>query len=166
MRPNGSPAVRSACRSSTGRSSRNRKTCWHGLPARREQGDGRPMAPLPAAPENAGASASPASSFAARQQAVELVRQARQAIAAGQLDQAEWLARQAEQLRVPDTAFAPGEDRPGLVLFDSAAVAAASVAGRGAGRRTSHPADGRQRRDPTAARYAPCTTPAMTRRET
>jgi general secretion pathway protein D len=49
---------------------------------------------------------------------VELVRQARQAIAAGQLDQAEWLARQAEQLRVPDTAFAPGEDRPGLVLFD------------------------------------------------
>ena len=37
---------------------------------------------------------------------------------AGQLDRAEWLARQAEQLHVPETAFAPGEDRPGLVLFD------------------------------------------------
>ena len=49
---------------------------------------------------------------------MELVRQARQAIAAGQLDRAEWLARQAEQLRVPESAFAPGEDRPGLVLFD------------------------------------------------
>ena len=84
----------------------------------REQGDGRQMAPPPAAPENAGVSASPASSLAARQQAVEWVRQARQAIAAGQLDRAEWLARQAEQLRVPESAFAPGEDRPGLVLFD------------------------------------------------
>ena len=28
------------------------------------------------------------------------------------------LARQAEQLRLPDSAFAPGEDRPGLVLLD------------------------------------------------
>ena len=28
------------------------------------------------------------------------------------------LARQAEQLRVPESAFAPGEDRPGLVLLD------------------------------------------------
>jgi general secretion pathway protein D len=54
----------------------------------------------------------------ARQQAMELVRQAREAIVAGQLDRAEAIARQADQLRLPDSAFAPGEDRPGLVLLD------------------------------------------------
>jgi len=69
------------------------------------------------------ASAVPASSpqapnLALRQQAVELVRQARQAIAAGQLDRAEMLARQAEQLNLPDAAFTPGEDRPGLLALD------------------------------------------------
>ena len=53
-----------------------------------------------------------------RQKAVELVRQAREAIAAGQLDRAEMLAHQAEQLRLPEAAFAPGEDRPALVLLD------------------------------------------------
>jgi general secretion pathway protein D len=53
-----------------------------------------------------------------RQQAVELVRQAREALAAGEMDRAEELARKAEQLRLPDTAFSPGEDRPGLVLLD------------------------------------------------
>ncbi len=84
----------------------------------RQEGDGRPMAPPPGVPGNAGGPVSPAPNLAVRQQTVELVRQARQAMAAGQLDRAEWLARQAEQLRVPDSAFAPGEDRPGLVLFD------------------------------------------------
>jgi hypothetical protein len=83
----------------------------------RQPSAGRPMAPPPAA-EKAGALPAPGPSIAARQQAVELVRQARQALVAGQLDRAEWFARQAEQLRVPDSAFAPGEDRPGLVLFD------------------------------------------------
>ncbi len=62
--------------------------------------------------------AAAAPTLAMRQQAVALVRQAREAIAAGQFDQAESLARQAEQLRLPDAAFAPGEDRPGLVLLD------------------------------------------------
>ena len=57
-------------------------------------------------------------SLAARQKALELVRQARGAMVAGQWDHAEDLARQAEQLRLPETAFAPGEDRPSLVLFD------------------------------------------------
>jgi general secretion pathway protein D len=63
-------------------------------------------------------SATPAPTIASRQQAVGLVHQAREAIAAGQLDRAESLARAAEQLRLPDSAFAPGEDRPGLVLLD------------------------------------------------
>jgi general secretion pathway protein D len=49
---------------------------------------------------------------------VELVRQSREALAAGQFDRAEELARKAEQLRLPDMAFSPGEDRPELVLSD------------------------------------------------
>ncbi len=52
-----------------------------------------------------------------RQRAVELIGQARDAIGAGRLDQAEMLARQAQQI-VPNTAFAPGEDCPELVLLD------------------------------------------------
>jgi general secretion pathway protein D len=48
----------------------------------------------------------------------ELVAQARDAQAAGDLDEAERLARAAQELRVPDAAFAAGEDRPGLVLLD------------------------------------------------
>ena len=55
-----------------------------------------------------------------KQQAVELLRQARQALAAGQLERAEYLARQAEQLHVPESAFAPTEDRPALLLMDLA----------------------------------------------
>ena len=62
--------------------------------------------------------AAPSSAVATRQQVVELVRQARDAIAAGQFERAESLARRAEQLHLPDSAFAPGEDRPGLVLLD------------------------------------------------
>lgn len=63
-------------------------------------------------------SAPPAPMMASRQDAVQLVRQAREAIAAGQLDQAEAFARRAQQMRLPDNAFAPGEDRPELVLLD------------------------------------------------
>jgi general secretion pathway protein D len=55
-----------------------------------------------------------------KQQAAELLRQARQALTAGQLDRAEYLARQAEQLHVPESAFAPAEDRPALLLMDLA----------------------------------------------
>ncbi len=58
------------------------------------------------------------STLALRQKAVELVRQSREAIALGQMDQAEMLARQAAQIRLPDGAFAPGEDCPKLVLLD------------------------------------------------
>ena len=48
----------------------------------------------------------------------ELVRQSREALAAGQLDRAEDLARKAQQSRCSDSASAPGEDRPELVLSD------------------------------------------------
>lgn len=59
-----------------------------------------------------------APTVAARQQVVEIIRKSREALNAGQIDQAESLARQAEQLRVPDSAFTPGEDRPGLLMLD------------------------------------------------
>ncbi|MBN1394317.1 MAG: hypothetical protein JW959_04790, partial [Pirellulales bacterium] len=65
------------------------------------------------------ASAPPANA-SVLQRAVQLVRLAREAIAAGDLNRAETLARQADAMRVPDSAFAPGEDRPGLVLLDLA----------------------------------------------
>ena len=57
-------------------------------------------------------------SLAGRQQAVELMRQIRRAMAAGQIAQAEFLCRQLDALRVPENAFAPGQDRPGLVFHD------------------------------------------------
>ena len=57
-------------------------------------------------------------SLAGRQQAVELMRQIRGALAAGQIDQAVTLCRQLDALRIPENAFAPGEDRPRLVFDD------------------------------------------------
>lgn len=88
------------------------------IAATRRQAAGREPALNTAAPGFATAMPSAAPTVATRQKAVELVRQAREAIAANQLDRAEAIARQAEQLRLPDAAFAPGEDRPGLVLLD------------------------------------------------
>lgn len=57
-----------------------------------------------------------APSLAAKQRAVELVRQARQAMQAGDLRLAEDYARQAERMQIPDAVFAPGEERPSAVL--------------------------------------------------
>ena len=67
---------------------------------------------------SAGLASSRAPSLAARQQVAQLVGQARQAIAAGNLIQAEAFARRAQTLGVPDMAFASGGDRPGLVLHE------------------------------------------------
>ena len=57
-------------------------------------------------------------SIAGRQQAVELMRQVRGALAAGQTDRAVDLCRQLDALRIPENAFGPGKDRPGLVFDD------------------------------------------------
>ena len=89
------------------------------IAAARKQGVGRPIATTASEPGFASASA-PAANVATRRQAVELIRQAREAIAAGDLNRAESLARRADTLRLPDSAFAPDEDRPGLVLLDLA----------------------------------------------
>ena len=53
-----------------------------------------------------------------KQQTEALLRQSRQALAEGDAIRAERLARQAHDLGVPDTAFAPNEDRPALVMLD------------------------------------------------
>lgn len=57
-------------------------------------------------------------SLAGRQQAVELMRQIRAALAAKQVGQAEFLCRRLDALQIREDAFAPGEDRPGLVFRD------------------------------------------------
>jgi general secretion pathway protein D len=57
-------------------------------------------------------------SMAARQKAAELVRQARMALAAGDAHTAEDLAHRAQNLQVPESLYAPQEDRPSYVLRD------------------------------------------------
>jgi len=52
-----------------------------------------------------------------KQRAIDLARQARLAMAQGDLAAAEQMARQGESL-APDTVFGPSEDRPTLVLLD------------------------------------------------
>ena len=72
-------------------------------------------------PPVAGAQPIPAPAAAAadpRSQCLDLVRQARTALVAGDLDRAERLAHEAESLAVPDSAFGPQDDRYWLVLLD------------------------------------------------
>jgi general secretion pathway protein D len=57
-------------------------------------------------------------SLAARQQAVEWMRQIRAAMARQQIEQAAALCRQLQALQIPESAFAPGEDTPGRVFED------------------------------------------------
>jgi general secretion pathway protein D len=87
------------------------------IAAARRQANPSPDASAPGSAV-AESSETSAPSLAAKQKAAELSRAARDALEAGQLGRAETLARQAEQLGVPDSAFARGEDRPGLVLLD------------------------------------------------
>ncbi|HEX4142821.1 MAG TPA: hypothetical protein VHY91_04660 [Pirellulales bacterium] len=56
----------------------------------------------------------------AKQQALELTRQARAALAEGQIDRAEQFGRQATALKVPGESFGPQEDRPELVIIEVA----------------------------------------------
>ncbi|MFZ5831181.1 MAG: hypothetical protein ACOY3P_13910, partial [Planctomycetota bacterium] len=52
-----------------------------------------------------------------RRQALALVRQAREALQAGQFPFAESLAQQAERLRLPDSVYGP-QDQPGRILYE------------------------------------------------
>jgi general secretion pathway protein D len=91
------------------------------------RGAGLAAEPSPAA--NPSGPATLGISLAAKQQVTELVRQARAALANGQLDQAESLAKQAEQMRIPDSSFQSREDRPALVLLDIRQARQRSLAG-------------------------------------
>ena len=55
---------------------------------------------------------------ATRQEMNRLLHGARSALAAGNIQQADMLAKAAVNLQIPEAMFAPGEDRPGLVLLD------------------------------------------------
>ena len=78
--------------------------------ARTSTGGRAPSVPAP--------SAGPAPSMAAKQRAQQLARAAQGALAAGDLARAEDLAGRAVTMQVPDSAFAPGDVRPGLVLLE------------------------------------------------
>jgi hypothetical protein len=53
-----------------------------------------------------------------KQQVLDLVKQSREAFAAGDLTRAEQLARDADALGVSDKEFGPQDDRPWLVLME------------------------------------------------
>jgi len=53
-----------------------------------------------------------------RQEALELVRKAREALAAGQYQWAEDLAKRAARMRLPDEVFGPPENQPGQLLYE------------------------------------------------
>jgi general secretion pathway protein D len=55
---------------------------------------------------------------ATKEQALRLTSQARAALAAGELELAGQLARQAEALAIPNAAFSPQDDRPGIVALE------------------------------------------------
>ena len=53
-----------------------------------------------------------------RQEALELVRKSREALAAGQYQWAEDLAKRAARMRLPDEVFGPPENQPGQLLYE------------------------------------------------
>jgi general secretion pathway protein D len=75
----------------------------------------RPMGPPPADSGNA-VPAGLGASQAARQRATTLMQQIRRALASGQIDQAEFMCRQLDAMRIREKDFAPGEDTPGRVF--------------------------------------------------
>ena len=68
-------------------------------------------------------------SLAAKQNVLQLLRDARAAYAAGDLAAADAYARAAIAMQVPESAFAPNEDRPGMVLLEIQKARAAGPSG-------------------------------------
>ncbi|MCE9607579.1 MAG: hypothetical protein K8U03_22045, partial [Planctomycetia bacterium] len=80
-----------------------------------------PLAASPAAPASVNAPvAVPNGDPGRKQRALELVRQARGALSAGDIRQADAFAREADALGVPDKEFGPQDDRAWLVLMEIA----------------------------------------------
>lgn len=103
--------------------------------------------PLPAvaALPPTGDTASPASLAERKTRCLDLVREARAALAAGELERAEALARQAESLGVPDSEFGAQDDRYFLVFLEvdkQRRRGMATPAGGGMAIATDHPGGG------------------------
>lgn len=79
-----------------------------------------PAVPNLTTPNTAPAAAAPfaANAGSQKQRVLEMVKQARDAFAAGDANRAEQLAREADALGVPDREFGPQDDRPWLVLME------------------------------------------------
>jgi len=73
---------------------------------------------MPGAAGAPGAPAGPQGMVDAKSRVMELVARARIALSQNNIAQAEQLASQAAAMNVPDSAFAPNEDRPSFVLLD------------------------------------------------
>ena len=86
--------------------------------ARRQANPSAPASGLAGRFSAGGLAGRAAPSLAAKQKAVSLVRQAREAIGSGDLNRAESLARQAERMQVPQSQFRPGEDSPARVIAE------------------------------------------------
>ena len=66
---------------------------------------------------------------ATRQKMTHLLREARSALAVGNIQEATALAQMAVNLQIPEVMFAPGEDRPGFVLLDIQRARSAAASG-------------------------------------
>ena len=93
------------------------------LPGGGTAGGGSAMTPPTVAEDAATLLAAP-SPAEAKKQVLELTKMARSALAERKIDLADRLARQAEALQVPSTAFGPQEDRPALVILEVAKLRA------------------------------------------
>jgi len=71
--------------------------------------------PISAVPSPGTGSPAVGASAVAKQQAIALMQQIRNSLAAGELAEAESLWRQLDKMRVPEKAFGSGEDSPGRV---------------------------------------------------
>ncbi len=103
-------------------------------------------------PISSAAGAARLPSQAAKQKAVELVRQARAALGSGDLRRAEQLAHQAMAVGVPDSNFGPDEDRPSLVVLDVQKVREKGPAGMTTSGQQVAPATGSANVDNRATR--------------
>jgi general secretion pathway protein D len=87
---------------------------------RTETSHGAKVATAPSAPKplSTEASTDTAEHSGGKQQCLALLKQARESLDAGQLDEAEQLAKQAEGLKIADREFGPKDDRPWLVALE------------------------------------------------
>jgi general secretion pathway protein D len=120
-----------------------------------QNGETLPELPTVEAPTSSPrlAAAAPAtgpSSLTPKQQALSQMAEARQALDAGNIEEAEKLSRAVNALGVPESEFLPEEDRPSLLAWDIVAAKKSQVDPI----ERAKMASARARRSPPSARYA------------